>query len=132
MPIKSALPISINTRILSYPITGVQRYLLELLSRIPSDHLRQIAPHHPRSGIRAHLWEQTALPLRTRGRLLWSPSNTGPLAVSRQVVTIHDVVPMDHPEWLNPRFAAWYRFLTPKLARRVKRVIGKDCKAPRP
>ena len=113
----------VNTRILSYPITGVQRYLLEILTRIPSDHLRQIAPHYPLSGARAHLWEQTVLPLRTRGRLLWSPSNTGPLAVRHQVVTIHDVVPLDHPEWLNPRFAAWYRFLIPRLARRVRHVI---------
>ena len=113
----------VNTRILSSPITGVQRYLLELLQRMPSDRIQHIAPHHPLSGTRAHLWEQTALPLRTRGNLLWSPSNTGPLALCRQVVTIHDVVPIDHPEWLNPRFAAWYRFLTPKLARRVARVI---------
>ena len=117
------MTITINTRILSYPITGLQRYLLELLSRIPSDHVRQIAPRHPLRGDRAHLWEQTVLPLRTRGDLLWSPSNTGPLTVSRQVVTLHDVLPMDHPEWVKPRFAAWNRFLTPKLARRVARVI---------
>jgi len=117
------MTIVVNSRILAYPITGVQRYLLELLQRMPSDRIQQISPQHPLSGARAHLWEQTVLPLRTRGRLLWSPSNTGPLAVSRQVVTIHDLSPMDHPEWLNPRFAAWYRFLTPKLARRVARVV---------
>ncbi|MGC9217664.1 glycosyltransferase family 4 protein [Acidithiobacillus sp.] len=113
----------VNTRILSYPVTGVQRYLFELLQRMPSDQLHQIAPCYSISGARAHIWEQTVLPLQTRGHLLWSPSNTGPLAVSRQVVTVHDVTPMDHPEWLNPRFAAWYRFLTPKLVRRVARVI---------
>ncbi|MHB1532125.1 glycosyltransferase family 4 protein [Acidithiobacillus sp.] len=83
----------------------------------------QLAPKRLVSGASAHLWEQAVLPLRTGGQLLWSPSNTGPLAVSRQVVTIHDVVPMDHPEWLNPRFAAWYRFLTPRLARRVRHII---------
>ena len=77
----------INTRILSYPITGVQRYLLELLQRMPTGGIQQIAPQHPLSGARAHLWEQTVLPLRARGQLLWSPSNTRPLAVSRQVVT---------------------------------------------
>ena len=81
----------VNTRILSYPTTGVQRYLLELLQRMPAGDIRQIAPEHPLSGARAHLWEQTVLPLRTRGHLLWSPSNTGPLAVSRQVVTIHEL-----------------------------------------
>jgi glycosyltransferase involved in cell wall biosynthesis len=34
-----------------------------------------------------------------------------------------DVSPMDHPEWMNPRFAAWYRFLTPRLVRKVRRVL---------
>ncbi len=81
----------INTRILSHSITGVQRYLLELLQRMPAGGIRQVAPEHPLSGARAHLWEQTVLPLRPQGHLLWSPSNTGPLAVSRQVVTIHDL-----------------------------------------
>lgn len=61
--------------------------------------------------------------MRTRGKLLWSPSNTGPLTVSRQVVTIHDLSPIDHPEGLNLPFAAWYQFLTPKLVRRVTKVI---------
>ena len=51
------------------------------------------------------------------------PSNTGPLAVHHQVVTIHDVVPLEHPEWLNWKFAAWYRFLLPRLVLRVRRVI---------
>lgn len=115
--------ISVNTRILSYPTTGVQRYLLELLQRMPTEGVRQVAPKVPLSGARAHLWEQMILPRRVGGDLLWSPCNTGPLAVSNQVATLHDVVPIDHPEWLNARFAAWYRFLTPKLARRVKRII---------
>ena len=115
---------SVNSRVLAHPLAGVQRYLLELLTRMEDvTDMRQIAPHPSIKGARAHLWEQTVLPLRTRGQLLWSPSNTGPLAVSRQVVTIHDVVSMDHPEWLNPRFAGWYCFLTPKLARRVRHII---------
>jgi hypothetical protein len=82
---------AVNTRILTYPITGVQRYLLELLQRMPSDRIQQIAPQHPLSGARAHLWEQTVLPLRTRRHLLWSLSNTGRLAVTRQVLAIHEI-----------------------------------------
>ncbi|MHB1282735.1 MAG: glycosyltransferase family 4 protein [Sulfuriferula sp.] len=111
----------VNTRILQSHTTGVQRYLLELLARMPE--LQQIAPARVLAGMRGHAWEQLRLPALCRGNLLWSPSNTGPLAVRNQVVTIHDVVPLDHPEWLNPRFAAWYRFLTPRLARRVRHVI---------
>lgn len=111
----------VNTRILQSHTTGVQRYLLELLARMPD--LQRIAPSRALAGMRGHAWEQLRLPGQCRGKLLWSPSNTGPLAVRNQVVTIHDVVPLDHPEWLNPRFAAWYRFLIPRLARRVKHVI---------
>jgi len=58
------------------------------------------------------------------GDLLWSPSNTGPLAVKNQVLTVHDLVPIDHPEFLNPRFAAWYRFLLPRLTHKVKHIIS--------
>jgi len=76
------------------------------------------------SGVKGHAWEQFVLPFKSGKSLLWSPSNTGPLFVKNQVVTIHDTVPLDHPEWLNPRFANWYRFLVPRLARRAKKIIA--------
>ena len=111
-----------NARVLDNELTGVPRYVLELTSRF-GDQVELIRPDRPRSGIPGHLWEQLVLPRLLGKRLLWSPSISGPLAVSRQVVTIHDVVPLDHPEWLNPRFAAWYRFLTPRLVRRVRSIV---------
>ncbi|MEG3066575.1 glycosyltransferase [Acetomicrobium sp.] len=64
------------------------------------------------------------LPVRLKGNLLFSPSNTGPLMVERQVVTIHDITPLDHPEWLNPKFARWYQFLIPRLVHKAQKVIA--------
>ena len=113
--------VCVNVRTLSGPVTGVQRYLKELRVRLPA--MPEYAPVRWSTGLRGHLWEQGALPLSVRGALLWSPSNTGPLAVGNQVVTIHDVAPLDHPEWMNRRFATWYRFLIPRLARRVRHII---------
>lgn len=112
----------VNARVLAAPTTGVQRYLKELLKRMPE--VRPIAPMRPLAGIRGHAWEQFVLPARVRGHVLWSPSNAGPLAVRSQVVTVHEMVPFDHPEWLNPRFAALYRFLIPHLARRASHIIA--------
>ena len=74
--------------------------------------------------MRGHLWEQTYLPLVVGRRLLWSPCTTGPLAVARQVCTFHDVVPLEHPEWFSPRFAQWYAWLLPKLAKRVRHIVA--------
>ncbi|WP_252973256.1 glycosyltransferase family 4 protein [Thermus thermophilus] len=113
--------IVVNARTLRFPLTGVQRYTLELIRRFRE--VEQVEPSEKLDGIRGHLWEQFVLPAQLGNRFLFSPSNTGPLIVERQVVTVHDVVPLDHPEWLNPRFAAWYRFLVPRLVRRVRRVI---------
>jgi len=64
------------------------------------------------------------LPLLVKRRLLWSPANSGPIIVARQVVTVHDIAVIDHPEWFNSRFAAWYRWMTPRLIRRVSHVIA--------
>lgn len=111
-----------NTRILRSPLTGVQRYTLELLSRF-GDRVTQVAPRRKLDGVLGHTWEQFFLPSQVSRSLLWSPSNTGPLAVKRQVITIHDVVPMDHPEWLTSKFAIWYRLLLPGLAKRVTHII---------
>ncbi|WP_407569947.1 glycosyltransferase [Deinococcus altitudinis] len=54
---------------------------------------------------------------------MWSPANTGPLLKRRQVVTIHDVATLDHPEWFERKFALWYRWMTPRLVRRARQVL---------
>ena len=111
-----------NARNVSAPLTGVQRYTRELLQRAPEE-VMEIVPPYPLSGAAGHLWEQCVLPLHSRKRTLWSPGNTGPLTVRNQVVTIHDLAAIDHPEWFGRRFATWYNFLLPKLAQRVAHVI---------
>jgi glycosyltransferase involved in cell wall biosynthesis len=56
--------------------------------------------------------------------LLWSPANTGPLIVEQQVLTVHDLAPLEHPEWFRRPFAAWYGWLIPRLVRRVREVVA--------
>ncbi len=114
--------ISVNCRALDASLTGVRRYLDELLAAL-GDGLNRIRPSRPRCGARGHLWEQVVLPIRARG-LLFSPANTGPIGRRDQVVTIHDVASLDHPEWFHPSFSAWYRMMTPRLVHQVRRVIA--------
>jgi glycosyltransferase involved in cell wall biosynthesis len=113
----------VNTRSLSAGLTGVQRYTAELCARFVG-RVTNIQPARPLQGVKGHLWEQFRLPALVRGRLLWSPANSGPIGVARQVVTVHDVAVLDHPEWYNPRFAAWYRWMTPCLVRRASHIMA--------
>lgn len=115
--------IALNARFYSHALTGMQRYALELASRFAGN-VDCIRPSTPLSGIRGHMWEQLYLPAAVHGRLLWSPNNTGPLAIAHQVCTIHDVAPLDCPEWFNPRFSALYKWLLPRLVHRVRHIIA--------
>lgn len=114
--------LQINGRYLAQRVTGQQRYARELVSRF-SDNCDVIQPAAAAKGPPGHLWEQFVLPLRKGQGLLWSPSTTGPLAIRKQVVTVHDCAFFDQAECFSRSFAAWYQQLVPPLVRRVRRVI---------
>lgn len=130
----------INGRYLSRPVTGVERYsdmLVQVVAREWPDarilvprNVRGISQVHrlevvPTGIFRGHLWEQFSLP-RAVGAddVLLSPANTGPLGVGRQAVVIHDLAVIHHPEWFDRRFAAWYSFLLPRLAKGAAGIIS--------
>jgi glycosyltransferase involved in cell wall biosynthesis len=123
-------------------MTGVQRSAYEIVSRLlrgDQERYRLLSPkveghrapllpveHAGRIRI-GHLWEQFELPrlVRAVGKdaVLYSPANSGPLAVTRQVLTIHDLFPVEHPEWFSRPFSAWYRWLIPRLVRKVAYIL---------
>ncbi len=114
--------IVVNGRFLGRRVTGVERYGREVLHYLREE-CRLERPGHNLGGAGGHAWEQLSLPSRISSRsVLWSPANTGPLLVTNQVLTIHDLSALEHPEWFQSSFAAWYRLLQPLLARRVARI----------
>lgn len=124
-------------------MTGVQRSAYEIIRRLVSDGSGRYHLVSPRSGVKegslleveqrghlrnGHLWEQIELPgmVRRMGgkAVLYSPMTSGPVAVKRQVVTTHDLFPVEHPEWFSRGFGRWYSWLWPILFRRVARVAA--------
>lgn len=115
--------IYINTRnLMMKSSAGVQRYTTELLKR-QSFIVLPCSPTSRAEGLSGHIWEQRTLPNLVHDGLLWSPANTGPLSVRTQVVSMHDMATLDHPEWFDWKFARWYQVLLPNLARRAQRII---------
>ncbi len=103
--------VAVNGRYRSRPTTGVER----VAAAVVAHSLGPIAVFAPSPrlgrGPVGHLWEQVVLPLRLlahRSRL-WSPCNFGPLVVRNQILTIHDVAPLDRPEWFAPGYRRWIR-----------------------
>jgi len=112
----------INARFLAHRVTGIQRYAREIASRLTGSPA-MLAPVNGK-GLRGHLWEQTVLPRLAGSRLLWSPCGAGPLLYSRQVVTFHDLFPIEHPEWYSKPYAAWYSLMFHRLAAEAVHLIA--------
>ncbi len=70
----------VNRRVTAFAMGGQQRVAKEILDRLTN--AESIAPGTPLAGARGHLWEQVVLPWRARGRVLWSPSATGPCCIA--------------------------------------------------
>ena len=123
-----AAPVVINGRAAARPrIGGVERLAREMALRLPRlspDRYRVVRPPPALAYRLGHAWEQGALPFRARGaRVVYSPANLAPLAGRRNVVVIHDVAALRHPEWYRPAYVAYQRRMLPVIARRALRVI---------
>ena len=121
-------PVAINARAaVRREIGGVERVARELAARLPAlrpDRYRVIRPPAALAHRAGHAWEQAALPLMARdAELILSPANLAPLASRRNVVVIHDLAALRHPEWYSGAYVAWQGPLLPRLARRARKVM---------
>jgi len=113
----------VNGRFLTRRVTGVERHGRAILRCIGGGY-RVERPTRALNGVMGHAWEQFILPRKLNPEsILWSPANTGPLMIRNQVLTVHDLSPLEHPEWFRRNFALWYRLFLPVLVKRVRKVF---------
>jgi glycosyltransferase involved in cell wall biosynthesis len=130
----------VNGRFLSQALSGVQRHALEMTralvaggydvelavppdARIPDE----LVPFACRIGrLRGQAWEQRDLAsfAGSHRAPLWSPGNTGPVRVKRQLVTLHDLFPYRFPDFHSRAFRVWYRSLHRALVLRGVRFAA--------
>lgn len=126
--------IFINGGFLARPVTGVQRYAVELTRRLlevarTDPDVGPIAVVNPPPGargiIRGNLWEQATLSLRARSGVLFSPCNMGPWLHPRHVVTMHDMraFSAEQADSLPFRTRLWHGTTLSMLGRTAKRIV---------
>lgn len=131
----------VNARFLTQPMTGVQRYSLEislqLIKQMPE--IKFIAPHNiiqheaaealgveligTRTG---HAWEQIDLPKFLQEKsspLLINLANTAPLMYKNKISTLHDIAFKRHPKNFSWKFRLAYQLTTPHIIRTSKKVL---------
>jgi len=131
----------VNARFLTQPITGVQRYALEISRQLaelmPS--IKFVAPQNilhretasalgvevigNRTG---HTWEQIDLPAFLKSRsspLLVNLANTAPLLYRNKVSTLHDIAFERFPDNFSWKFRTAYRLAIPRMMKTSLKVL---------
>jgi len=121
-------PVAIDARAaVRREIGGVERLAREWARRLRALRPERYRVFAPRPGLAhgaGHAWEQLWLPAAAgRARLIVCPANLAPLASRRNVVVIHDVAALAHPEWYGDAYVTWQRFVLPRIVRRARLVI---------
>ena len=108
-------------------VGGVERVAREMAARLPRLRPERYGVVHPppllahRAG---HVWEQAVLPLAARDALLfYCPANLAPVTSRRNVLVIHDVAALRHPEWYGRAYSGYQKLLLPRLARQARALI---------
>ncbi len=113
----------INGKFLNQNVSGVQRYAHGILKYFELD---QTAKPQIKSFLLQMLWEQVQLPrqLKKAGSpLLLNFCNTAPFYYENQIVTIHDMAVFENPIWFSKPFAAYYKFMLPRIAQNSKHIV---------
>lgn len=108
-------------------IGGVERVTREMAVRLPAlrpERYRVFRPPAALAHRAGQVWEQLLLPPAARAAaLLYCPANLAPLASRRNVLVLHDIAALAHPEWYGRAYVAWQRLILPSLARRARLVL---------
>ncbi|WP_118963484.1 glycosyltransferase family 4 protein [Komagataeibacter saccharivorans] len=135
--------IHINGRFMTQPLSGVQRFAIEIsraLARVshedgepppvmltPSAAIAENdAPALPRRTTgrwHGQIWEQLELPWAARGGILLNLGNTAPLWGGARIVIIHDAGIFSQPGSYSWKFRLWYRFLHTLLRHSRARLV---------
>lgn len=133
--------IVINARFLTQPITGVQRYGIELSLALKKQNAEIVfvTPnniiHHDIAlrlnaitvgKLKGHAWEQLELPQflkKNNSPLLINLANTAPVFYKNKISTIHDIAFEKFPLSFSWKFRQFYKFLIPRIVSSSKKIF---------
>jgi glycosyltransferase involved in cell wall biosynthesis len=120
--VADAAVVAINARAaVRIEIGGVERLAREMARRLPALRPDRYSVIRPPAGLAhraGHAWEQAVLPIQVaRAAALYSPANLAPVRYQRNVLVIHDVAALRHPEAYSRPYVEYQRRVLPRLAR---------------
>lgn len=135
--------IAVNARFLTQPITGVQRFALEISRALQKLYKKEdilfLAPYNIKLNAEAeelnaikigthtgHLWEQLDLPRHLKkigSPLLLNFCSTAPILYKNKISTLHDITYIRYPHTYSKAFRWFYRIAMPLVLKTSKHIF---------
>jgi glycosyltransferase involved in cell wall biosynthesis len=131
--------IFVNGRFLTQELTGIQKFALGVCQELHciGHDIIFICPkkgvYSPSFGtiihtglFSGHAWEQFDLPKHVKTNkieTLLNLSNSAPLALNNNIVTVHDLAFLKNPDWFSLSYRIFYSYLTPRIIKKAKTVF---------
>lgn len=125
--------IVVNGAILQRSISGISRataHLMEALGELPDISVAVVSPTRRRSrsslanAVHDTWWDlRGAEDAAGQADLLVSPCNIGRAGEIPNLLVVYDIMPLEHPEYFDKKFATYYRHVMPYSLRRATRTI---------
>lgn len=99
--------LTINGAFRPQRVSGQQRYAIEIARELLAMPLVREIGLPPRIGgstAATWAWIQLGLPVVTRDAVLLSLTSRAPAVARRHIVTVHDLFPLNHPEWYSHKY----------------------------
>ena len=132
----------VNARFLTQPLTGVQRFAIELSKILKREMKNEVLFVTSKDVLHidlqkeldakiigknvGHIWEQIDLPkyLKSIGSpLLLSLANSSPIFYKNKIVAVHDITFARFPKSSTKKFWYFYKILTPLVIRTSKHIL---------
>lgn len=131
--------IFVNGRFLTQKLTGIQKFAIGVCQELHSQghDIIFICPKHGvhspgfgsiyKTGLfSGHAWEQLDLPkyvTANKIETLLNLSNSAPITLNNNLVTIHDLAFLKNPDWFSFNYRKFYSYLTPRIIKKAKKIF---------
>lgn len=109
----------INGTLFAKGNSGVQRYASNIIKNFSPDFDHNIIFPYCKNKLYLHFSEQIKfLRYNNKRNIIWTPTHIGPIFNNNQIITVHDLLPIDHEHLFSKNFVQYYKLVLPILLKK--------------
>jgi glycosyltransferase involved in cell wall biosynthesis len=114
----------INGTLFSKGNSGVQRYARNIINNFTPDFNYNLIQAPYKCNNFLHLYEQISfLKYNKTKNIIWTPTHIAPIFIDNNIITVHDLLPIDNEHLFSKAFSNYYKLMLPILLKKSLHIF---------